>query len=347
MTTLVTIGCSHTAGAMLDGRNGTSWKNKELSFGGLLAKKYNMSHYCLGVPGGSNEYIYKSTIKFINNFMHDHDDYIFLLGWTSSHRMELRYPESSRHIHKVVGDFLDQKHIPFTSGTNPDLYHTREVKTLRKYAPLIFYGRQLETDWAMYAYTLQNLFANKGLKYYMHNTCFQLERQTRNRVIVDALDDRYYFNPTDKDSSMLYYAFDKGYKRTDCWHLYPDGHEMWANKLDELMSAQGLFNNLKQPPVKSKDDCVRAGGKYITHKDMDEILSRYKISARYHLDSMYDRIYIQFNDKEKEYSANIKINIINKEIVRRYGPTSKISKYCIGFYQMDDTFMLEHFRKMT
>ena len=80
MTTLVTIGCSHTAGAMLDGRNGTSWKNKELSFGGLLAKKYNMSHYCLGVPGGSNEYIYKSTIKFINNFMHDHDDYIFLLG---------------------------------------------------------------------------------------------------------------------------------------------------------------------------------------------------------------------------------------------------------------------------
>jgi len=347
MTTLVTIGCSHTSGAMLDGRNGTSWKNKAMSFGGLLAEKYDLSHYNLGVPGGSNGYIYKATINFINNYMHDYDDYIFLIGWTSTMRMELRYPENSKHVHKMVGDFLDLKHVPYTLGTDPKLFHTREVRELVKLAPLVLYENMLETDWAMYAYTLQEIFKSKKIKYYMMNTCHDLPVHDKNEIFVNNLDTRFYYNPTDFDSSMLYYALNKGFEKTECWHLKTDGHEAWAEKLDNLMSEQGLFDNIKPPKTISKDNSVRAGGKYVTLDDTNNILNKFNLKARIHLDSLYDRIYLQFPDLEHEHSANVKINIINKDLVKRFGPSAKVSKHYVGFYEMDDTFMLEHFRNMS
>lgn len=355
MTTLVTIGCSHTAGSMIDGRTGTSWHNKHNSFGGLLAEKYKMSHYNLGVPGGSNEYIYRGTIRFINNFMHDIDDYIFLIGWTSTQRMELRYPEQSHYVHKMIGDFLDQKYIPFTLGTDPKLYHTREAKELTKFAPLLFYDKLLENDWAMYAYTLQQLFKNRNLKYYMMNTCHDLPVNDTNKLFVDNLDTNFYYNPTDFDSSMLYYALNKGYEKTECWHLKADGHLMWAEHLDELMLAQGLFDNITKPQAIPKNDSIRISGKTISRQIVQDILHKYKIDARIFMDSVYDNIYLEFPRLTKGHLAQIQINMINKDLIRKFGPTAKISKYyCMenyakdfGLHESDDTFMLEHFRKMT
>jgi len=347
MTTLVTIGCSHTAGSMIDGRSGTSWENKAKSFGGLLAEKYSLSHFNLGVPGGSNEYIYRATIRFINNFMYDHDDYIFLLGWTSTNRFELRYPEKSRHVHKTVSDFVDQKYIPFTLGTDPKLFHTKEVQELLKYSPLLFYEHQLETDWAMYAYTLQQLFEKNKIKYYMMNTCHDLPVNEQNELFIENLNTDFYYNPVDFDSSMLYYALNRGYEKTKCWHIKADGHKLWAEHLDSLMSAQGLFANITQPKIVPKDDSIRIGGKYITYNDINQVLTKYKIEARPHLDVMYDRIYIQFPTIVNTQIADVKINIINKELVKRFGTSAKVSKYDSGLYEMDDTYMIEHFRKMS
>ena len=345
MTTLVTIGCSHTAGSMIDGRNGTSWFNKQHSFGGVLAKKHGINHYSLGVPGGSNQYIYRSTVRFINNFMHNHDDYIFLIGWTSTNRMEMRYPENSPHTHKVIGDFLDTKYVPFTIGTNPSLYHTNELKQLDKLTPLIFYENQLEADWAVYAYTLQHIFRNKNLKYYMFNTCHDLPVNDDNQEIVDKLDTDLYYKPTDFDNSMLYWALNQGFEKTNCWHLKADGHAAWAEYLDQLMNQQGLFNNLSQPKALDKSDRVRIAGKVITLQDVQTVVDKYRIETRIVLDSMYDKMYLLFSEKETIQSMKIKVNIINKDLIKRFGPSAKIDKFDNQFNEMDDAFITEHFRK--
>jgi hypothetical protein len=345
MTTLVTIGCSHTAGSMIDGKNGTSWFNKQHSFGGLLAKRYGINHYNLGVPGGSNQYIYRSTIRFINNFMHNQDDYIFLIGWTSTNRIELRYPENSSYVHKAIGDFLDTKYVPFTIGTDSRLYHTKELKELDKFCPLIFYENQLESDWAVYAYTLQSIFKNKNLKYYMFNTCHKLPVNNDNRDIVDKLDTDFYYRPTDFDSSMLYWALNQGFEKTSCWHLKADGHAAWAEHLNTLMCQQGIFDNLSQPKVVDKSNRVGIAGKVITLEDIQAINNKYKIEARIILDSMYDKIYLLFSEKETTQSMKIKVNIINKDLIKRFGPSAKIDKFDNQFNQMDDTYVTEHFRK--
>jgi hypothetical protein len=345
MTTLVTIGCSHTAGSMIDGKNGTSWYNKQHSFGGLLAKKYGMNHYSLGLPGGSNQYIYRATIRFINNFMHPHDDYIFLIGWTSTNRIEMRYPDNTPYVHKVVGDFLDTKYVPFTIGTDPRLYLSTELKAMEKLTPLLFYENQLESDWAVYAYTLQKLFARKKIKYYMFNTCHDLPVNQDNEKIVQKFDINLYYKPTDFDSSMLYWALNRGFEKTSCWHLQADGHAAWADHLELLMQEQNLLSNISKPKIYDKGEAIRIAGKTITQNDVQLILDKYKIDCRLFLDNVYDKIYLLFSEKENDQTMKIKVNIINKDLTKRFGPSAKISKWGNQFNQMDDTFLLEHFRK--
>lgn len=345
MTTLVTIGCSHTAGSMIDGKCGTSWFNKQHSFGGLLAQQHGINHYNLGVPGGSNQYIYRNTIRFINNFMHSHDDYIFLIGWTSTNRIEMRYPENSPHVHKVVGDFLDTKYVPFTVGTDIGLYHTKELKELDRLCPLLFYENQLESDWAVYAYTLQNIFKNKNLKYYMFNTCHDLPINDDNRDIVDQLDRIFYYQPTDFDSSMLYWALNRGFEKTNCWHLKADAHAAWAEHLNILMSQRGIFSNLTQPTVVDKSNCVKIAGNVITVEDIQTVTKKYRVNVRIILDSVYDKMYLLFSAKETIQTMKIKVNIINKDLIKRFGPSAKIHKFDNQFNEMDDAFITEHFRK--
>lgn len=345
MTTLVTIGCSHTAGSMIDGRSGTSWFNKQHSFGGLLAKQHGINHYNLGFPGGSSQYIYRATIRFINNFMHNHDDYIFLIGWTSTNRIELRYPENSPHVHQVVGDFIDTKYVPFTVGTNTSLYHTKELKELDRLCPLLFYDNQLDSDWAVYAYTLQHIFKNNNLKYYMFNTCHELPANNDNQDIIDKLDTDFYYRPTDFDSSMLHWALNKGFEKTSCWHLKADGHAAWAEHLNTLMNKQRLFDNLSKTKVVDKSYSVRISSKVITLTDIQIIVDKYRIETRILLDSMYNRIYLLFPKKETIQSMNIKVNIINKDLIRFFGPDVKINKFDNQFNEMDDTYVTEHFRK--
>lgn len=345
MTILVTIGCSHSAGSMIDGRNGTSWYNKQHSFGGVIAKKYQMSHFSLGVPGGSNQYIYRSTIRFVNNFMNDSDDYIFLIGWTSTNRIEMRYPENSPYTHKVIGDFLDTKYVPFTVGTDPALYHTRELKQMDRLCPLIFYENQLESDWAVYAYTLQKLFANKKLKYYMFNTCHDLPVNKDNVDIVQALNTELYYKPTEFDDSMLYWALNKGFEKTTCWHLKADGHAAWAGHLEELLKEQGLLDNITPVTVTPSVDTININNKKINNNDLNAILKKYKIQARIILDSLYDKIYVLYPENDTEQVMKIKTNMINRDLVKRFGSNVKIDKFDNLFAEMDDTFVTEHFRK--
>jgi len=344
MTTLVSIGCSHTAGAMLDGK-GTSWHNHQNSFGGLIAKKYDLPHYQMGVPGASNQYIYRSTIKFINSVLNENDDYIFLLGWTSEERIELRYPENTNHIHKVIGDCLDLKYVPFTSGTHPDLYKTQELKDMSKLAPLIFYREQLATDWAVYAYTLQKIFKHKNIKYYMFNTCYELPVNQQNKDIVENLDTNLYYRPVEQDHSMLYWAMKNGYKKTDCWHLYHDGHQAWADHLEMLMKQQGLLTNITSRMTVSSADFIDIDGVKITTDDLSIISKKYRIEARFLIDKKYKKIYVVYPEAETVHSIKNKTEIVNRYLARKFKSTIKVSVYDNEFYNENEDFLINHLRK--
>jgi hypothetical protein len=243
MTTLVAIGCSHTNGSALDGYAGISMKghNREHCFAGLLAKKYGLNYYNLGLPGGSNQYIMRSISTFILEHLEPEEDYLFLIGWTSTSRFELRYLESTDHKHAVWTDLFDPKYIPFSLGTDLKLYHSGEVRRLNGYAPLIFDEDLLNDNWAAYAYSAEKMFKNNNIAYYMFNTCHGLPITDWNRPIVEALDTRYYLNPSESEYAMLNWALDKGFEKTDCWHLKHDGHQAWSEFLEQKLIVLGYL----------------------------------------------------------------------------------------------------------
>lgn len=244
MTTLVAFGCSHTAGSALDVSKNIFQDytyNKKHCFAGLIAKQYNLDYYNLAVPGGSNQYIFRSVSKFLLDYYDTSKDYIFLIGWTSPNRMELRYPEDSPYKHITNGDLIDLKYIPFTSSTAPHLLHSGEVRRMLGYSPLLFNEDLLNSNWASYAYGIQQMCKNKKIKYYMFNTCQELPINDTNKKIIQALDTDYYYNPNDEDSSMLIWGLNQGYEKTECWHLKQDGHQAWKQHIETKLQEIGYL----------------------------------------------------------------------------------------------------------
>lgn len=242
MTTLVALGCSHTHGSMIDGYNGTSHYNLDKAFPGVIAKKHGFGYVNMSTPGGSNGMIQRWLASFINNNMVKNGDYIFLIGWTSPMRMELRYTDASPHTHETFGEYKDKKYVPFTPGTNPTLYHTKEIRKLSSYAHLLFDETHYCVDWAVHAYTVQQMLKNLNMPYFMINTCHEMYLNKKNKHIANALDLDYYWKPFEQNESFLYWALEKGFEKTPCWHLKEDGHAAWAEHVDNLMEQAGVYN---------------------------------------------------------------------------------------------------------
>lgn len=238
---IVAIGCSHTHGTMLDGKTGTTTWNRENAFGPTLAKKHGFGFYNVGLPGGSNEYIYRASIHFLNNHIQADEDYIFLVGWTSINRIEFRYNNKNSYTHETDGDFIDQKYVPFTAGTDARLFKQPLFKRLQTLTPLIFNDTKFLDEWSVQALTLQKVFENLKMKYLMFNTCQELATTKNNKKIVEGLNTRTYIDPQNEDACFLDWALNKGYKKTKCWHLMHDAHLAWADVLDAKCQSLNYY----------------------------------------------------------------------------------------------------------
>ena len=229
---IVSIGCSHTHGSMLDGKTGTTDWNRENAFGPTLAKKHGFGFYNLGLPGGSNEYIYRTSIHFLNNYTKANEEYIFLIGWTSINRIEFRYSNDNSYIHETEGDFIDQKYIPFTTGTDPRLFKQLYFAKLQNVSPLLCNDTKFLDEWSVQALTLQKVFENHNIKYLMFNTCQELSLTKNNKKIIENLDTNTYIDPQNENATFLFWSLNKGFQKTECWHLKHDAHLAWADVLD-------------------------------------------------------------------------------------------------------------------
>jgi hypothetical protein len=235
MKYLVAFGCSHTNGSMLDGIAGSSYKNTQRSFGGILAKRYGYKFYNISKPGGSNAYIHRCVVEYITHYMDKHAPQLFLINWTSRPRMEYRYPEdtSDAHVHDTYGDFVDKKSVPFTVGSNPSLFYDNRYGQLQTYAPYFLDHDINSMRWATWAYALQCMLDHLQIPYLMTNTCEGMPVIPGNKKIVDKINLEKYIDPFDYDQCMLGYLTAKGYEKTKCYHFREDGHLAWAAKLDK------------------------------------------------------------------------------------------------------------------
>lgn len=241
MTTLVAIGCSHTHGSMIDGINGSTEENISKTFSAKIAQRYNFKYHNLGLGGGSNAYIYRATTKFINEQMKPDEDYLFLIGWTSPNRQELRYPDNSHYSYNTLCEFIDDKYMPYSYGTADHLFLSSEAKGIMKNQDLLFFDEILLDNWATYALVLQHLFKRKNIKYLQFNTCHEIYPTPTNTSILEKIDTKHYIDPLAREKSFVYWSLDKNFEMTPCWHFGEDAHHSWSLFLEKHLIKLGYL----------------------------------------------------------------------------------------------------------
>jgi len=105
-TTLLAVGCSHMAGSEIEGPGytGRSKINTNKAWAGLLAKHFNLNYINLSVPGGSNEYIQRTIVEFVSNWITEKRDpkkLFVVVGWSTNERMEFTW--KGQHYHWANG----------------------------------------------------------------------------------------------------------------------------------------------------------------------------------------------------------------------------------------------------
>tara|TARA_B100000424_G_scaffold88152_1_gene65964 strand:+ start:3320 stop:4042 length:723 start_codon:yes stop_codon:yes gene_type:complete len=240
MTTIVAIGCSHTYGTLLDGKQSSSLFNLNNSYAGCVAKKHKCKFINLSQPGGSNEFIFRVAIDWLTRYRKRDEDYIVLIGWTSPFRMETRYPEDSEYKHTVVSK-IDMKYFPMSLGQGPKVARSRAYQKLHSICPLIFENTKDFDLWATYAYNLQQLFFKNKVKFLMFNTCQELEYTENNKTVIDALDTKYYIHPMKKNENFLERSLGKGFAKTPCWHMKLDAHLDYSLYLSNILVDLDYF----------------------------------------------------------------------------------------------------------
>lgn len=237
--TLVAIGCSHTAGSELYQGLGEHPENRKLAYSKKIADRLGLDYINLAVNGGTNDYIFRTTIEFINNNIRDIHNYRFLIGWTSSLRIELRYHEDDSYLHfrHEKLDFYDKKYIQITSGMTPDLLEDKGIKGIVKKYKVDLLERVFCADkFANYAFSLQSIFELYNIKYFMYNTIHGQELTKNNKKTIKTLSrNPRYYKPTDHEDTFFFYCRDKlGFTDiTQYWHHKQPAHDAWANVLYE------------------------------------------------------------------------------------------------------------------
>jgi len=224
--TVVGIGCSHTAGCELDGKNGTSEYNRQNAFPGQIAKELNCNLINLGFNGGSNQYINRATTQFIANNFKNIQDYFFVIGWTSPERMELRYNDLSKYVFEPHPDNMDTKYVPLSLGQKDNI--KMPLKRVTHCALDVFDRVMMLDHWAMYALNLQSLFKQYDIKYIMCNTCVPLEFTNNSKNIESMLDKNNYY----MDQTYYHYSHKvKRHPKSLSNHFGIRAHQDWAAKL--------------------------------------------------------------------------------------------------------------------
>jgi len=110
-THLYAIGCSHMAGSEICGPGTTAATKQNIvhAWPGQLARAFELNYTNHSAPGGSNEYIMRSTIDYVSQWVYqgrDPTELLVCVGWTTNERVEFTWED--QHIHWANGSDAEQ-----------------------------------------------------------------------------------------------------------------------------------------------------------------------------------------------------------------------------------------------
>lgn len=228
-------GCSHSAGSEIEGSGiGESHYNRENCFGAQIAKMCNVNNINLSLPGGSNDYIYRTTLLWCINNPHLVNDTLFLIHWTGPNRTEFFVDETI-----YDGFWQDETYDKKVGHVHPGYvwpgFTKKDQRRLIKASNIMF---QYDTHWQINRYMniigLQTILKNYNARFIFRNA-FECCNNDDNRFsdYYNLIDKETFIGIDDKGESFFEHCLNSGFsiEKQLLWHHGLDAHTYWANKI--------------------------------------------------------------------------------------------------------------------
>ena len=237
---LVINGCSHSAGSEIPGAGiGDGPECRNNSFGATLAKKLGRTPVHLALPGGSNDWIRRTSTAWIgenlNDILSKKIDVVFLVHWTGAERWEYKF-NSSQFLTPQVQLDHDMYYKNFSIGSLTRFETKNEQRIYDTMARMFVEGKDFWSDNKINnIIALQNTLQVYGCKYWFGHA-FDKFVETPTYKSMSPLINRMYF-PYFESLEQSYYwlgkaqGFDNQDKSGKLWHLGKDAHDFYAEWL--------------------------------------------------------------------------------------------------------------------
>lgn len=238
---LLIVGCSHAAGAEIDGTTDSSF-NRQNSFGNILAEKLNRTAVNIASSGSTNSSILRNTIEYVEN--HQSKDMIILISWTESTRVEIPIPEHRTSDWEKINNFSryisDQnKHFLRLNYGWKGISDWEKEIIERVHPVMIHHDLYFEISSAQMVLLLHLYLKTKNIDHMMCNSMYMFSKDFRLLPYLNLIDKRNYFNMLDNEASFYPKYKNLGYSniKAEYWHHGPEPHKLYAEELFEYIHA--------------------------------------------------------------------------------------------------------------
>jgi len=232
-------GCSHSAGSELEGSGiGEGNYNRDNCFGAQFAKSLGCTYTNIAYPGGSNDYIARSTMYWILDNKELAKNTLFLIHWTGTDRTEYFYDEGETSSYDFITHTADKKVAHLHPQHYPDWAPAKWKKNLDVLSTNLFIN---QVHWDINRYnniiSTQELLKSNGYKYIFRNGFQCCENKPRYQYYIDKIDKENFLHFDNLQESFYEHCVEGGFDISgqEYWHHKLAAHTYWSNRLLSLL----------------------------------------------------------------------------------------------------------------
>ena len=233
-------GCSHTAGSEIEGSGiGEGNYNRENCYSAQIAKKLGWKYTNIAMPGGSNDYIKRTTLLWILDNFEKAKTTHFFINWTGAERTEYFYDHWDRNrynLNKFIPYTPDKKVLHLHPQHYPDWAPVAIRKNLDALSEHLFINPiQWQVNRYMNIIELQSFLKAHNLSYTFRNSFQACENSKRYKYYADKIDKDNFLYWDDENFSFFENCLNQGHSVEGqmYWHHRLPAHTYWANELWE------------------------------------------------------------------------------------------------------------------
>ena len=240
---LLVAGCSHSAGAEIDGTEDSAY-NRQHSFGNILGTKLGRRNINIASSGSSNSTIARSVLEwFAREYDSETMDVFVVVGWTESSRFELPVDnrEAFYELNSPSIDWISQSSKPYIrinlGWTGADEWEREMLPFYQKF--IIENLPYLEIVSANLVLQIQYFLKMHGVEFIMCNTMHMFKHHPGLDFYLSMIDTTRYVNFDNNDNCFYWKYRNAGYTnpKAKYWHHNEVPHSLYAEELLTFISS--------------------------------------------------------------------------------------------------------------